>query len=368
MTLLLHLFFQLLASTLFAVGALAFVVFPAMAVSAVHKLGGVSLGELLRFLPMTGIELAPYLISLGFLLAVVSTFGRLAADKEWVAIQMAGIHPLRMMLPGLLLAAGLGALTYKLASDVSPRWKVQQRQLSASARANSFRRLAPGRTEIEFDSFYLSAVEREGNVFRDVQIQLRDTSEASDEAGAREGDMFLVAKELELTVEGDVLFVDLQDYTLVTESSPGVGRERHKQGGQRIAPRISDFIEERPIDTARAKYRTSAQIRAALSRGEVQPEKLLENRFMLHSRIAVAFTYLVFLLIGVPTGLWLRSGGQLSGLGFAALYAFSYYILSLRLGGDLAQNGTLPPWLAAWTTNLIGMLIGAVLLFRTVRR
>ena len=339
-----------------------------MAVSAVHKLGGVSLGELLRFLPMTGVELAPYLISLGFLLAVVSTFGRLAADKEWIAIQMAGIHPLRMLLPGLLLAAGLGALTYKLASDVSPRWKVQQRQLSASARANSFRRLAPGRTEIEFGGFYLSAAEREGNLFRDVQIQLRDTRKASGEPGPYEGDQFLVAKEIELTVDGDLLIVDATEYTFVAEADQGEGRARTKQGGTAIAPRISDFVEERSIDTARAKYRTSAQIREALARGEVKPEKLLENRFMLHSRIAVAFTYLVFLLIGVPTGLWLRSGGQLSGLGFAALYAFSYYILSLRLGGDLAEDGTLPPWLAAWTTNLIGMVIGTVLLFRTIRR
>ncbi|MEO0652897.1 MAG: LptF/LptG family permease, partial [Planctomycetota bacterium] len=79
-------------------------------------------------------------------------------------------------------------------------------------------------------------------------------------------------------------------------------------------------------------------------------------------------TYLVFLLIGIPTGLWLRSGNQLAGLGLAAVYAFTYYIVSLRLGRELALSETLPPELAAWTTNLIGALAGTFLYWKVVRR
>ena len=70
----------------------------------------------------------------------------------------------------------------------------------------------------------------------------------------------------------------------------------------------------------------------------------------------------------IPTGLWLRSGNQLAGLGLAAVYAFTYYIVSLRLGRELALSETLPPELAAWTTNGLGLLAGLFLYWKVVRR
>ena len=86
MTLFLYLLRQLAQATLFASVGLAFVVFPGVAVSAVHKLGGVSLGAVMQYIPMIGAELAPYLLSLGFLLGTVSTFGRLGSDREWICL------------------------------------------------------------------------------------------------------------------------------------------------------------------------------------------------------------------------------------------------------------------------------------------
>ena len=79
-------------------------------------------------------------------------------------------------------------------------------------------------------------------------------------------------------------------------------------------------------------------------------------------------TYFVFLILGAPTGLWLRSGTQLSALTGAIGYAFLYYLLSMRLGKELANVGLLGPGLAAWTTNAIYLAIGLFLMRRMVKR
>ncbi len=293
LTLFLYLFRQIALSTLFAVGALAFVVFPAIAVSSVHRLGGVGIEAVLRYIPLVGIELLPYLASLGFLLGLVSTFGRLSADKEWTAMLMAGIHPARLFLPGFLLAAGLGFVTHRLLAEVSPRWKLEQGNFRVGALLEGFKTLAPGRTELDFGRFYLGAVARDGLAFVDVQIRVPRAE--------GEEDLALVARRAELGFSEGQLLVALEDARSV---------------------RAGHYL--------RNESATS--------------------------------------VVGIPTGLWLRSGNQLAGLGLAAAYALIYDILSLKLGKDLALSGVLDPGLAAWSTNLLGLLAGGFLYWKVVRR
>jgi lipopolysaccharide export LptBFGC system permease protein LptF len=136
---------------------------------------------------------------------------------------------------------------------------------------------------------------------------------------------------------------------------------------QRIL-KLSEIFERRDADTSRAKYRTSGTLLEDLAAGELPVDKERRYRFELHRRLALGATFLMFLLVGVPTGLWLRSGGQLSGLGAASLYAFGYYVLSLQLGKGLAYSGQLSAELAAWLAVGLGTLLGAVLTWRWTLR
>lgn len=353
MTLFWYMLRQLFVATLFAVVALGFVVFPAVAVSAVHKLGGVSLGAVLRYVPMVGVELLPYLLSLGFLLAVVSTFGRLAGDKEWIAIQMAGVHPARLLVPGMLLAVVLGGATTFVASVLSPAWKLEQGNFRNNTLIEAFRQLAPGRTELDFGPFYIGSRARDGSSFVDVQIRV---------APEGKDPLVLVAKRATLQFVEDELFIELDEpYYVGDDHRMRVMEVQH-------VLKLSEIFERRDADTSRAKYRTSGTLIEDLAAGGLDVEKQRRYRFELHRRLALGATFLMFLLVGVPTGLWLRSGGQLSGLGAASLYAFGYYVLSLQLGKGLAYSGQLPAELAAWLAVGIGTFLGAVLTWRWTLR
>lgn len=350
MTLELYLLRQLLVATLFASGALAFVVFPAIAVTAVHKLGGVGLGAVATYIPMVAIGLLPYLLSLGFLLAVVSTYGRLAADNEWIALTMAGVHPLRTLVPGALLALVLGAGTYFLLAEVSPRWKLEQNNFRQTAVMQAFRSLAPGRTEIDLPGFYIGAVSRDGAAFVDAQVRV-----PSD-------DMVIVAERVELSFDDDA--IELQLHHPRTVAGDGMFNVE----GMRIVRELDDLLRPKSRDPNKPSHRSSASMRRALQDGTAPAKWAGLYVFEIHQRYALSVIFGLFLLIGVPTGLWLRSGTQLVGLGVAAIYAFVYYIVSMRLGRELADSGAMSPALAAWTTNIAGLVVGAVAMVRMVRR
>ena len=58
----------------------------------------------------------------------------------------------------------------------------------------------------------------------------------------------------------------------------------------------------------------------------------------------------------------------LAALAAAIAYALAYYLISMRMGKVLANTAVVPEWAAAWGPTLLGTLIGAVFMWRAVRR
>jgi lipopolysaccharide export LptBFGC system permease protein LptF len=91
-------------------------------------------------------------------------------------------------------------------------------------------------------------------------------------------------------------------------------------------------------------------------------------RFELHSRLARCLNFLVFLALGVATGIRLGGIRPLASFGAASAYAFVYYVLSMRLGKQLAASGKIEPFVAAWSADCLGLLIGGLWLWKELRR
>src|SRR5690606_13292179 len=70
-------------------------------------------------------------------------------------------------------------------------------------------------------------------------------------------------------------------------------------------------------------------------------------------RIAIAFSPLFFVLIGVPVGIWRARGDFLSAFMVCFLpIILIYYPLTL-VGVNLGKEGIVPPILALWAGNLV---------------
>ncbi len=352
---------QLLVAFLFAVAALLFIALPGIAVNTVHKLPNVDAGILLRFLPLILQSLAPYVLPLCFMLSTVAVFGRLAADKEWVAIHMAGIHPLKTLFMPFLVATVLGGLTFWMVSNELPQLKKRQKTFLVQATASVIENLQPGKTSLQLEDFMLMAEYRDPatGIFKGVYLRIPENSDS----GERQSDVF--ARLVDIRTDGTWVEVQAEDVQIY---DPETGD--HRQVGTlsssvNIDKRVN---KKREVDSTRAKYQISSDLRKALASGTLSPKKDREYRFMLHYRGTMFAIFYLFLGLGAATGLLMRRGTQLGALAVAAGYGILYYVFSMRLGKELGLDSNLPPWLGAWVATFVGGGVAAALLRKAMRR
>lgn len=79
--------------------------------------------------------------------------------------------------------------------------------------------------------------------------------------------------------------------------------------------------------------------------------------------VALPFASLIFALIGSPLGLRPQRTSKATGWGLAVLIIFGYYVLYM-VTGSMSDGGTLPPIIAAFAPDIVGLVLGAVLVFR----
>jgi lipopolysaccharide export system permease protein len=352
-TLFVYLLRQMLLSMAFSLGGIALVVFPALTVSAVHRLRGAGIETIIMYLPLVAMDLVPYLLPLSFMLAVVATFGRLAADREWTAIQAAGIHPLRMLLPGLVLATTLAGGTYWMVSTVAPEWTHRQRSYHMRAVAQALTTLFPGRTRIQVGDFLLEASRRTENTFYDVLIFLPRKEGVPTKR--------MVADEVHMGFDGEVLRMSFVQARVVH------GRSDATVGRPSLEIPLEELVQEPRSERTRATDNTSAVLKQRLAEGDLPPDLVLRYRYEIQARRALSVCYLLFLALGAPTGIWLRKGTQLAAMAASVAYALVYYVLSMNVGQELVFKGQLEPWVGAWATTVLGLIPAVWLLRRAAR-
>ncbi len=344
---------ELVVDFTFAVGGMLVLSFPGIAVAAVSKLHGVDAKSVVFYLPLLIAGLIPYVMPLGYLLSTVVTFGRFAADHEWTAARMSGHHPLKLLVPPLVLAIPLCLFTDWLVGDKLPEIKLNQEQYKGIALRNKLRSLSPGQTELNFGGYYLSAGSRERDDFLDVFIRI--PGQPGEEAKK------LVAARVHFEFAGADVFIHLTHARMVNGAF--------------------DLSNENPVfrmdlsglgkdtDTYESlRYKRSSTLAQAIAEGDLEPEKESLYRFEINHRRAMSATYLMFLLLGIPTGLLLRRGTQLGALSVAVGYALLYYVLAMRLARDLGTSHVLPPLFAAWSVDIAGCLVGTWLLYKALRQ
>lgn len=355
MTLQLYIFRQLLVSVGFAAGGISLLVFPTMAVQAILKLQGVSPVTILYYLPLVMVEFVPYLLPMSFLLGVVATFGRIAADRELVAVRMAGIHPGLLLIPGLVLASVLSITTLWLLSYVSPEWKFVQTSYMSEARENAFRSIGRGTTELDFDQFYLKAERQDAGkdrVFYDVILNLTTEEE----------DLRIVADRVELSFDDEFLHISFDGFNLQQ------GDIEFYNSGPRLSLRLDELFPRREKNRERASHLTTPEIKAGLASGDLPEDRARDFAYEVNRRRALSTTYFIFLLLGLPTGIFLRSGTQLGAFTGAVGYAFLYYVMDMRLGEWLAEAGAISAAGGAWSTNALFFAAGVALCYRALWR
>jgi len=293
-------------------------------------------------------------IPMSLLLGLLVTFGRLSADREFVALQACGVSPLRLMRPvGVLAVAGCLATGYVM--------------LVAVPDANqSFREI----------TFNVIATQAEGEVkprvfydeFPNIVLYVREIPQAGGWNGvfmadnrSGEGSAIYLARRGRILIDRQKQTVEmvLEDGTRHTADASGkyevfrfVDRLALRLDPERMFPKngITKGDREMSIAELRAK---AAELQA---QGTFPHNQLFE----IQKKFSIPAACLVFGLIGVALGVTNRRDGKLANFVIGIAIIFAYYIL-LFLGQSLTKGRVIPPWLGAWLPNIVLGLLGLLL-------
>ena len=86
-------------------------------------------------------------------------------------------------------------------------------------------------------------------------------------------------------------------------------------------------------------------------------------RVNLHNRLAMPWTCLVVMLIGVPFGVQMGRRGAFVGIISALALLFAYYFFS-HVSLWAGKNNYIAPWLAGWGTNALFFAVATVMTWR----
>jgi LPS export ABC transporter permease LptF/LPS export ABC transporter permease LptG len=292
-------------------------------------------------------------IPMSLLLGLLVAFGRLSADREFVALQACGVSLLRLLRSVSIIALlAFGATAYMWMVGM-PNGNQRFREIAFEITAS----LAEGevRPGVFFDRFpgltlYVRDIPRTGGW--DGVFLADNRSKDTDVYIARKGRVVINREKqtVELVLsnatrhtggDSDTYQVSRFDRAFITLDPTAVFPKSGVAKGDR----------EMSIAELEAK---AAEVR---KQGEFPHNQLFE----IHAKYAIPAGCLVFGLIGLALGATNRRDGTLASFVIGVVVIFIYYAL-LELGRALAKGHQAPPWLAAWLANIVLGALGVLMI------
>lgn len=292
-------------------------------------------------------------IPMSLLLGLLVAFGRLSADREFVAMQACGVSLLRLMRPvGLLSVLGWAATSYVLLVAV-PDANQSYRDITfniVAARAEG--EVRPRAFFEDFPDLVLYVREvPAGGGWNGVFMADSRPGQQQQIYLARHGRVLInrERRTVEMLLEGGIRHTadTAGKYEVVT-----FDRLLLSVNPETVFPRKGPQKGEREMSIAELRAR-AAEIQA---QGFSPHGPLME----IHKKFSIPVACLVFGLIGLALGASNRRDGKLASFVIGTAVIFAYYVL-MWLGLAMARGQKIPPWLAMWLPNLVLGALGGLL-------
>lgn len=296
-------------------------------------------------------------IPMSLLLGLLIGFGRLSADREFVAMQACGVSLMRLLRPVAVLSITAWAATSYILLDAIPSANQTYREIAFNILAQ--RAEGEVKPRVFFEEFtdlvlYVREVPANGG-WIDVFM--------ADNRPGRPPSVYL-AKRGRVIINRDARTVEmvLENVTRHTAEANGkyeVGTSERlllSVNPEAVFPRRGPQKGDREMSIAELRTRAAEVERQGFSS---------HNQWMeIHKKFSIPFACLVFGLIGLSLGASNRRDGRLASFVVGIGVIFVYYVV-LSLGGAMAKGHMLPPWLAVWLPNIaLGLLGGLLFLWR----
>ncbi len=302
-----------------------------------------------------------YVLPIAFLLGAVLGVGRLAEDREVVALGAAGLSPAFLVPVPLALGVAVAGVGLWLSLEAVPASLDAARvRLNEIVKHNVMNDVRPGTFYDQIPAYTLYAERVHGGRWENVLISDRSDPSAPVLALARGGRLEPVGagEEMRLVLDDGEVHreqVDSDEYVLATFRRADVvlGLGTALSDRNAVSRTGRDGVAELRARAAEAR-----------AKGDVVGARRAEGT--LHRRIASALAVIPFALLAIPLGAS-RRAGRAFGVGATFLVVVAHYLL-LRAGEVMAQRGALPAVLALELPTLVLSALALALIAIQVRR
>jgi LPS export ABC transporter permease LptF/LPS export ABC transporter permease LptG len=293
-------------------------------------------------------------IPMAVLLGILVGCGRLAADREFVAMQACGVSVTRLARPVLLVATlGTAATAYETIVAL-PDANQTYRELifvTVASRVESAVRPRVFFQEFPNRVIYVREMPPEGG-WRDVF--LADTSRSGETSVyfAREGRIRLDRAKRLVQIE----LIDGTSHT--THAAHPDDHETSAFRSSYITIDPATVFKEPPSRGTREK--TFPELRKEIAELTAQNRPAYDARFMIQQKLSLPAACPILALIGLALATSNRKDGRLGSFAVGMVVIFIYYVLLFGARSGAIGGRINPDW-APWTPNLV-LGVGAVLL------
>ena len=368
-----HIARNLIFTLLMAMGVLAFIMLSVHFFRAFELLSkGASIGMMFRMIGMLMPDVLRYAMPLAMLVATVLVFSRMSADDEITALRASGISLWQIVAPGLVLAILLCALGLWLGFWVSPDMRYRSKQLEwmllAGDRPDTL--IEPGRTiTYQGQSIYVGSRDDNG-LLHDIHITVAQQNDKTIM------DLTAATGSVSNDEEGRRLDLFLNDFTITylpilpkngAHDAPALASAASETpqfvtGKSLIFPWEYGNAPERKLER-KLKMMPADMLFGNLAWTRSRHKDTTKHWLEFHQRLALAFSPLAFLLLGIPFGIRNRRSETSAGLIVCVILALVFYAF-LLLADCLANRPACHPEIIIWIPNLLFEALGLAFLVK----
>ncbi|HKH74884.1 MAG TPA: LPS export ABC transporter permease LptG [Vicinamibacterales bacterium] len=292
-------------------------------------------------------------IPMSLLMALLVTFGRLSADREFVAFQACGVSMRRLLRPvGLVSILCCAATAYVLMVAV-PAGNQRSREITFNIIASQ----AEG--EVKPRMFF--------DRFPNIVLYVREVPPSGGWEGvfmsdnrSGEGSAVYLAKRGRIVIDRNKKTVEVVLDEGTQHSADPTGKYDVSSFDRLLLNLSPEAMFPSGGPPKGDREMSIAELRARADEIRAQGQFPHNQLFEIHKKFSIPAACLVFGLIGLALGATNRRDGKLASFVIGVAIVFAYYIL-LWLGQSLTKGRMLTPWLAAWLPNLVLGVLGIIL-------
>ena len=291
-------------------------------------------------------------LPMALLLALLVAFGRLSADREFVALQACGVSLLRLLRPvGLIAVTAWAATTYVLIFAV-PTANQTFRQIVFDV--ISERAEGDVKPRVFFDDFpgivlYAREVPTTGGGWNGVFLADLRKEQQPAVYLARRGQVVIDRERQRI----DLVLDDVTTHTTGTDGEYDVGHLKSLRlsvdAGALFGSVVAKTHREMTIAELRAQIAENSTI---IDQTTGRPLSTHNEKMAIHTKFSIPVACLVFGLIGLALGATHRRDGMLGSFVLGIIVLFAYYV-PLYLGPAMVKGNMVPPWLGMWLANIV---------------